>query len=276
MQFLLWAIITKIQSESKSQRKIQVLIFKNSCEQSLRRYNLKANHNSNSNLRGIETVVSNHYEDTIWKQITTEFPSWSVCTKLWAIITKIQSESKSQRCYCHTAICDSCEQSLRRYNLKANHNYRGSVLAKLGVVSNHYEDTIWKQITTLIANGSYEFGCEQSLRRYNLKANHNQLHTRLFLFLVVSNHYEDTIWKQITTHESNNSGFFSCEQSLRRYNLKANHNAYADLAAYLHVVSNHYEDTIWKQITTVYRPALNSKRLWAIITKIQSESKSQP
>ncbi len=41
-------------------------------------------------------VVSNHYEDTIWKQITTEGFDTPAEQQLWAIITKIQSESKSQ------------------------------------------------------------------------------------------------------------------------------------------------------------------------------------
>ncbi len=251
------------------------LHISNCCEQSLRRYNLKANHNLKSQHPCIAKVVSNHYEDTIWKQITTVVDG-EIC--VWC-----------------------CEQSLRRYNLKANHNsFHFGIIRQLlwaiitkiqsesksqrtvytfqpdPVVSNHYEDTIWKQITTRRCKCSYNSAlwaiitkiqsesksqqyapcfvcticCEQSLRRYNLKANHNVRKPYHLASLVVSNHYEDTIWKQITTCKVLLPLLLRCEQSLRRYNLKANHNENEVLVQEVSVVSNHYEDTIWKQITT--------------------------
>ncbi len=221
---MLWAIITKIQSESKSQP-----------SQPLNRCN---------------GVVSNHYEDTIWKQITTSDWIELDFRSLWAIITKIQSESKSQPSVLNACSAACCEQSLRRYNLKANHNSDLCDKLRKRVVSNHYEDTIWKQITTAsrslatrnklwaiitkiqsesksqhlfhLINSSVS--CEQSLRRYNLKANHNELGNKRNKVKVVSNHYEDTIWKQITTVTLQVKILTCCEQSLRRYNLKANHN----------------------------------------------------
>ncbi len=132
---VLWAIITKIQSESKSQHGRETYDGDIGCEQSLRRYNLKANHNPIVKCPIKEHVVSNHYEDTIWKQITTRWYHTPESPKLWAIITKIQSESKSQL-RSKTGLPDlCCEQSLRRYNLKANHNgharpvYSGSVVS---------------------------------------------------------------------------------------------------------------------------------------------------
>ncbi len=170
---MLWAIITKIQSESKSQPGILHTQYSQSCEQSLRRYNLKANHNVGVNEVKLSLVVSNHYEDTIWKQITTCLFYFCGSNVLWAIITKIQSESKSQRTIQDNNNQMSCEQSLRRYNLKANHNWILAGLLVVSVVSNHYEDTIWKQITTPPSFHQLIQGCEQSLRRYNLKANHN-------------------------------------------------------------------------------------------------------
>ncbi len=194
------------------------------CEQSLRRYNLKANHNVFQKTSATVGVVSNHYEDTIWKQITT--PSAATGTKklLWAIITKIQSESKSQ--------------------------HFGKQLNCFVVVSNHYEDTIWKQITTVQVrfftpvtlwaiitkiqsesksqqtpiDQNAQLCCEQSLRRYNLKANHNREEE-----IAVA----DLLWAIITKIQSESKSQprscpkfckYCCEQSLRRYNLKANHN----------------------------------------------------
>ncbi len=220
--------------------------------------------------------MSNHYEDTIWKQITTALSSKFQDFELWAIITKIQSESKSQLTFMKRFLVPGCEQSLRRYNLKANHNYIRLNKCISRVVSNHYEDTIWKQITTnsqtartliqlwaIITKIQSEsksqlrlcylcwlFGCEQSLRRYNLKANHNR--SSAFMPDVM-------LWAIITKIQSE-----SKSQPTDRYIPKPS------------VVSNHYEDTIWKQITTIKQVSFSLLRLWAIITKIQSESKSQP
>ncbi len=126
--FLLWAIITKIQSESKSQLHLTLTVPHTRCEQSLRRYNLKANHNPPEGRNNYMRVVSNHYEDTIWKQITTLRLNAKPSTTLWAIITKIQSESKSQRVATCRVVRVCCEQSLRRYNLKANHNGNSSLV----------------------------------------------------------------------------------------------------------------------------------------------------
>ncbi len=145
----LWAIITKIQSESKSQPVYRISQTVYGCEQSLRRYNLKANHNRLYSEQLVFQVVSNHYEDTIWKQITTGTVCERARIQLWAIITKIQSESKSQPVTRWKLQPRCCEQSLRRYNLKANHNWYGVRTCANPVVSNHYEDTIWKQITTI-------------------------------------------------------------------------------------------------------------------------------
>ncbi len=272
------------------------------CEQSLRRYNLKANHNPERYFQTSSVVVSNHYEDTIWKQITTCIVRLSGDCRLWAIITKIQSESKSQQKQTSRRTGIRCEQSLRRYNLKANHNIWFEVPCWFVVVSNHYEDTIWKQITTflrhlqnvnqlwaiitkiqsesksqpLVVSDWIELGCEQSLRRYNLKANHNlpQIVALVcMLWAIITKIQSESKSQHIKQHIAVR---FSCEQSLRRYNLKANHNDLELMTSAVKVVSNHYEDTIWKQITTVYPWMLPSDRLWAIITKIQSESKSQP
>ncbi len=245
--------------------------------------------------------MSNHYEDTIWKQITTSSSSAFASSGLWAIITKIQSESKSQRIEFVTAFTFCCEQSLRRYNLKANHNPKVQHCLLSSVVSNHYEDTIWKQITTIYRVIKVPSMLWAIITKIQSESKSQQSRGITPSYSVVSNHYEDTIWKQITTavwltnthfrlwaiitkiqsESKSQQGWvvdatgYSCEQSLRRYNLKANHNVM--LLSYRPpiVVSNHYEDTIWKQITTERGFLISSIMLWAIITKIQSESKSQ-
>ncbi len=221
-----------------------------SCEQSLRRYNLKANHNKYRPFEFAIPVVSNHYEDTIWKQITTKCVNNCGVAVLWAIITKIQSESKSQLIVDSVVTLTSCEQSLRRYNLKANHNFILFNLFGSVVVSNHYEDTIWKQITTINSVGK----------------------SRYLLWAIITKIQSESKSQQ------NKFAYVepvSCEQSLRRYNLKANHNVGWSCIEDRIVVSNHYEDTIWKQITTLFKNKVKKRGLWAIITKIQSESKSQ-
>ncbi len=194
--------------------------------------------------------MSNHYEDTIWKQITTENSDFYNETGLWAIITKIQSESKSQHTKWVMLAKFGCEQSLRRYNLKANHNISRVRLFRMLVVSNHYEDTIWKQITTscwYVPTGTMLWAI---ITKIQSESKSQPISWWYASTAVVSNHYEDTIWKQITTccnshlesfllwaiitkiqSESKSqliaqslSSSCSCEQSLRRYNLKANHN----------------------------------------------------
>ncbi len=194
--------------------------------------------------------MSNHYEDTIWKQITTCCFVFCADRKLWAIITKIQSESKSQLNVELFKLLHCCEQSLRRYNLKANHN-------------NALCDVV----------GGY--CCEQSLRRYNLKANHNVTGARQMAVNVVSNHYEDTIWKQITTHLFEPLQLQSLWAIITKIQSESKSQQALKGYAGANVVSNHYEDTIWKQITTKRLYIRKRRWLWAIITKIQSESKSQ-
>ena len=63
--------MSKIHSESKSQQKMNHLIYCEHCVSLCQRYILKANHNSISAAIPARETVSHYVKDTFWKQITT-------------------------------------------------------------------------------------------------------------------------------------------------------------------------------------------------------------
>jgi len=189
-------------------------------------------------------------------------------------ISKIQSESNSQRCCvkCNTGFC--CAQYIK--------------------------DTIWKQFTTndLLARISTPL-CS-IYQRYNLKAIHNKYMEDVQSLSVVLNiskiqsesnsqppeaiyifiprcaqYIKDTIWKQFTTLGHSVKTMPQLCSIYQRYNLKAIHNRYNRIIRQTFVVLNiskiqsesnsqhsdimfffkggcaqYIKDTIWKQFTT--------------------------
>ncbi len=141
--------------------------------QSIKEHNLKANHNSCSNM------------------VTFKL--------LYAIYQRTQSESKSQRIVNNLPACFFCMQSIKEHNLKANHNTMLIDFRTLFSVCNLSKNTIWKQITTDSLRPRANFClyaiyqrtqsesksqlcrlgcfipsiCMQSIKEHNLKANHN-------------------------------------------------------------------------------------------------------
>ena len=92
--------------------------------------------------------------------------------------------------------------------------------------------------------------CIQWFKDTNLKANHNWLLLRIFLFLAVFNGSKILIWKQITTRVKKRLVTSSCIQWFKDTNLKANHNMSACYCMLLIAVFNGSKILIWKQITT--------------------------
>ena len=168
--------ISKIQSESNSQRKMETLSLWNAVTNIS-----KIQSESNSQRRrpgGFQQHRCDQYfKDTIWKQFTTRSRMWPPMSKLWPIfqrynlkaihnakkvydmlnravtnISKIQSESNSQR---QGVWCDSgrrCDQ--------------------------YFKDTIWKQFTTKEEYIRWGGELWPIFQRYNLKAIHNRSWSR--------------------------------------------------------------------------------------------------
>ena len=195
-----WFICAKIQFESNSQLKIQPLTLNPWCGLSVRRYNLKAIHNGSCGTVCVFCGVVYLCEDTIWKQFTTKSSFALVTLQVWFICAKIQFESNSQRAILFFENNVGCGLSVRRYNLKAIHNplYRLFVLP-LGVVY-LCEDTIWKQFTTF-PRSLYPF------------------HTVWFICAKIQ--FESNSQRIA----ANTAAALRCGLSVRRYNLKAIHNA---------------------------------------------------
>ena len=220
-----WFICAKIQFESNSQLFVFLRSCFYGCGLSVRRYNLKAIHNTSQRRKLQEIGVVYLCEDTIWKQFTThvrqikhfrgvvylcedtiwkQFTTWSMGTMLsgvvWFICAKIQFESNSQLGNIQHPPAFRCGLSVRRYNLKAIHNSRLMLLKVRRGVVYLCEDTIWKQFTT-------DVGTQQEA---------------------------DAVWFICAKiqFESNSQpadlfggDWVGCGLSVRRYNLKAIHNA---------------------------------------------------
>ena len=139
-------------------------------------------------------------------------------------MSKIQSESKSQRIWSNVNKIGCCKPICQRYNLKANHNTNINNVATILAVNQYVKDTIWKQITTLMLAVCLFQSCKPICQRYNLKANHNNRRWRGDCRTAVNQYVKDTIWKQITTHSRSIIIQQGCKPICQRYNLKANHN----------------------------------------------------
>ncbi len=152
IDYNLYAIYQRTQSESKSQLQPVNKWLKLICMQSIKEHNLKANHNPSTAVFRLTISVCNLSKNTIWKQITTVMRlSWHYLT-LYAIYQRTQSESKSQQ---KDALCvhkQVCMQSIKEHNLKANHNLLQVEQIPTRSVCNLSKNTIWKQITTIEVN----------------------------------------------------------------------------------------------------------------------------
>ena len=165
-------------------------------------------------------------------------------------MSKIHSESKSQRGGGNGAQHVNCVSLCQRYILKANHNRYTVHHSTYRTVSHYVKDTFWKQITTATLNRFINTNCVSLCQRYILKANHNTEVDKQKLLQTVSHYVKDTFWKQITTSakfslrrrllcltmskihsesksqqlHSGSSGNSYCVSLCQRYILKANHN----------------------------------------------------
>ena len=196
---MLWFPMSKIQSESNSQRRFCTWPTRQRCGFLCQRYNLKAIHNCLLRLLKIATAVVSYVKDTIWKQFTTFSVSPCWWGLLWFPMSKIQSESNSQP-----------------WSWEAD---------KRQAVVSYVKDTIWKQFTTRASNcfwydslwfpmskiqsesnsqpvvrGRFRrIRCGFLCQRYNLKAIHNQPVILTWWETAVVSYVKDTIWKQFTT-----------------------------------------------------------------------------
>ena len=113
------------------------------------------------------------------------------------------------------------------------------------------------------------------MRRYNLKAIHNSDDDCRTIGLTVEDQCEGTIWKQFTTLTETQNNNINCWRPMRRYNLKAIHNARKSSARSVRTVEDQCEGTIWKQFTTVARVDIGGCQLLKTNAKVQFESNSQ-
>ncbi len=195
--------------------------------QSIKEHNLKANHN----LALVQVAVA----------------------YLYAIYQRTQSESKSQLSSIVISLAIVCMQSIKEHNLKANHNLILQSRHPDKSVCNLSKNTIWKQITTTRRKGYNCNVCMQSIKEHNLKANHNHLlWVKMFLYLYAiyqrtqSESKSQPMQVHTVTHQV-------CMQSIKEHNLKANHNQSVSLSILAMSVCNLSKNTIWKQITTIFR-----------------------
>ena len=188
--------MSKIQSESNSQRIDTSILINASCDQ--------------------------YVKDTIWKQFTTKMRWLEKGTKLWPICQRYNlkaihnNKKASEYALMLWPIC-------QRYNLKAIHNLT-SAMYRVGYV---------------VTNMS------------KIQSESNSQHSDLAEFAREScdQYVKDTIWKQFTTQNSSCLTQNWLWPICQRYNLKAIHNCFTDGSC------------SWKVVTNM--------------SKIQSESNSQ-
>ena len=96
-KLLVFISVSKIQFESKSQRRMSRFRRLWWCLSVCQRYNLKANHNLSRKYAFVFWGVYQCVKDTIWKQITTLGCVESIPLLVFISVSKIQFESKSQR-----------------------------------------------------------------------------------------------------------------------------------------------------------------------------------
>ncbi len=192
-------------------------------------------------------------------------------------------------------------QSIKEHNLKANHNlWKYGTLVSTSVC-NLSKNTIWKQITTergihVSGHGLYAIYqrtqsesksqlsiwvtllphvCMQSIKEHNLKANHNSSGEGIpnsDLYAIYQRTQSESK-SQLAQKDALRK--YVCMQSIKEHNLKANHNHSLFSVLKLLSVCNLSKNTIWKQITTIWRYIWNTGILYAIYQRTQSESKSQ-
>ena len=191
----------------------------------MRKYNLKAIHNTNAQVMTLGTAVEDQCESTIWKQFTTSVEVGKIGVVLLKTNAKVQFESNSQPPFSRSDAWTCCWRPMRKYNLKAIHNVVAPDAPVVTAVEDQCESTIWKQFTTeafrksngfllLKTNAKVQFEsnsqrilipvphpkrCWRPMRKYNLKAIHNCTVTVPVEKSAVEDQCESTIWKQFTT-----------------------------------------------------------------------------
>ena len=163
----------KVQFESNSQQRTRAMDIRRYCWRPMRRYNLKAIHNSHIRHITWTLTVEDQCEGTIWKQFTTGSDAGCRVQNCWRPMrrynlkaihnkrsrlmyfkqllktnAKVQFESNSQQCCCCSLPNSDCWRPMRRYNLKAIHNIAMSGKKRRTTVEDQCEGTIWKQFTT--------------------------------------------------------------------------------------------------------------------------------
>ena len=211
---------------------------------------MRANHNCHVVLDVLYEVVINIFKDTKWEQITTLDSTLINIKQLLSIFSKIRNESKSQLWRLLRWLVLSCYQYFQRYEMRANHNCGEVIEIGDRVVINIFKDTKWEQITTFSLRCSDLVCCYQYFQRYEMRANHNQLHPILLPHDVVINIFKDTKWEQITTVSDSDLSLRCCYQYFQRYEMRANHNKKCRDKNSWNVVINIFKDTKWEQITT--------------------------
>src|SRR6218665_1632987 len=95
--------------------------------------------------------------------------------KLFFNTSKIQFESKSQPTIGAAQICKCCFSIRQRYNLKANHNLKGSMPASNVLFFNTSKIQFESKSQLKNLMQMYSYSCFSIRQRYNLKANHNSI-----------------------------------------------------------------------------------------------------
>ena len=189
---------------------------------------LKANHNKNCALFGVNQAVLPITKIQFWKQITTSDCGRHHPSALYYQSQRYNFESKSQQRLSPPPPALCCITNHKDTILKANHNSGTRVGLCTFAVLPITKIQFWKQITTIhIQNNRYKPLYYQS-QRYNfesksqpyekemsqylccitnhkdtiLKANHNCNSLRIMMWMAVLPITKIQFWKQITTYRN--------------------------------------------------------------------------
>ena len=121
-QNLLYYLIQRYKFESNSQQLWTANIEKTGCIIWYKDTNLKAIHNSRPRTELSTAVVLSDTKIQIWKQFTTNSPSFNTWTKLYYLIQRYKFESNSQQLSQKFTPDHRCIIWYKDTNLKAIHN----------------------------------------------------------------------------------------------------------------------------------------------------------
>ena len=267
--------VQRYKFESNSQRNTLSYVRQKSCCNQYKDTNLKAIHNSFTNVVLKYGVVAISTKIQIWKQFTTAIVGYVDQQRLLQSVQRYKFESNSQRKRKTETNNNCCCNQYKDTNLKAIHNEDTDCALAAKVVAISTKIQIWKQFTTVLGLPPSRLALLQSVQRYKFESNSQLKQFGEFEKIVVAISTKIQIWKQFTTNKVWGFARDKLLQSVQRYKFESNSQRRSERLCGRGSCCNQYKDTNLKAIHNI-TPL--SKVIWELLQSVQRykfESNSQ-